>query len=326
MKKFKKDLKQGEAFSSVFFVQSSEEGLSRENKPNLKFSLADKSGKISGYLWSSLSEVADTVKEGSFAVVEGTPRAKEGSLYVKIARIRIAEDSEVDYADFGAVTPKGIETLTGELHELVDTIGDEDCRRLILSFTDDRSFMQAFRLVPAGKVVHHAYIGGLLEHTVGVMQKASLIAEGLAYRDILLTAAFLHDIGKTQELMILPRPAYSDEGSLLGHILLGCFMAEKAMAGLEDFPEELRLILIHMIASHHGKKEWGSPVLPSTPAAILLSYIDGMDARMNHAEAEIKKLNAYQVWGVYDWALKTRIYGKQYVPRDLRESRRLALV
>jgi len=314
MKKFKKDLKPGEAFSSVFFLKSIEKKIDRNGAVFLKYSLWDKTGKINGYLWNDLPKAERTVRERSFAIVEGIPFLFGTKQVVKILRINGTNDGDVCYSDFGEVTPIGIDALMERFHFLVETIGDEYCRRLISLYEEDRAFMQSFVTVPAGKNIHHSYIGGLLEHTVGAMEKAVALAHESMNRDILLTGAFIHDSGKTRELVAFPRCDYTTEGSLLGHTAIGFMLLQQKIAQIPGFPEELGLLLAHMILSHHGNKP-SNPV-PSTPEAIDLAGADGMDARINHVLGEVSNTRDAQIWGLFDKILKTRVYVKPYHPGE----------
>lgn len=170
--------------------------------------------------------------------------------------------------------------------------------------------MKLFKIMPAGMSVHHNYIGGLMEHTVSTMNLSADFADryqDILNKDILLTGAFLHDIGKTRELKLNMEIEYSIEGELLGHITMGILMLKKRIDKIDKFPHELALQLYHIILSHHGKLEYGSPVAPKTPEAIVLSILEGADARINHLNGFLKNSNEFNKWSKYDKYLDTRI-------------------
>lgn len=323
MKLMKKDIKPNEEITTYFALQSMELRKSKKTQQNyLVLSLFDRTGEIKGYLWDDPVVMAATLKEKSFVKVIGTAKSVNGSLIINIESIRQAEETEIDTMDYIEVVPGGRDLWQKKFLGLIGLIKEYNCRRLINAFLENDDFLEKFTTAPGGKSIHHSYIGGLLEHTVNTMELASFISEkhsGLVDRDILLTGAFLHDIGKTREISWLFGREYTTEGKLLGHIGLGVIMLERQISELEDFPESLSLLLKHIVLSHHGTLECGSPVRPATTEALLLHLIENTDAKLNHLYCHLGKTSPFEEWTPYDRFLETEIYRGQFPKKPFRE-------
>jgi 3'-5' exoribonuclease len=216
-------------------------------------------------------------------------------------------------SDFMPATPKDVGELGKELKRLVKSVKDKPLRALLDGFFGDEEFLARFSRVPAAAEFHHAYVGGLLEHTVAVAATAEKVAESRPDeldRDLLLTGALLHDLGKTYELTSGPNFEYTDAGRLIGHIVMGCLEAERRMAEVSDFPTETRRQVLHLIVSHHGQREFGSPVLPATPEALALHHIDNLDAKIR-AAADTAPQPGDDAWSDYQRMLGVRIYQRK---------------
>ena len=312
MKIMKKDIKPNERIITFFALESMELRKSKKiNKNFLELNLYDKTGKIKGYLWNEPIIAAATLKEKSFIKICGITKMVNDSLIINVEKIRIAKKEEFDIRDFMEVVPDGMDIWHKKLLESIETIKDITCRKVIDSFLKDDGFLEQFITSPAGVSVHHNYVGGLLEHTTNTMIQASFIANrhmGLINHDLLLTGAFLHDIGKTREIYWEIAREYTTEGKLLGHITIGILMLEEKLSGNKDISDEIAVLLRHMILSHHGDLEYGSPVRPATPEAIALHHIENTDAKINHLYCHLKNSNPDDLWSRYDKFLNTEIY------------------
>lgn len=315
MKLMKKDIMPNQEMTTFFALEAMQLRRSRNERDYLVLHLYDKTGKINGYLWNDPIEMAATLKEKSFVKVKGVASIVNDSLTLNIEKIRNAEKEEIDITDFLEVTPGGISLWHEKLQERVETIQDVYCRRLIDSFLSDERFLELFITNPGGISVHHNYVGGLLEHTVCTMELVSALADrhpALLNKDILMTGAFLHDAGKTREIYWEIAREYTTEGKLLGHIILGIIMFEEKLRGLKDFPLELANHLRHMIVSHHGCLEHGSPAKPATPEALVLHRMEDADAKINHLYCHMGNSDPERDWSYYDRILETEIYQKKY--------------
>lgn len=323
MKLMKADIKANERVTSYFSLSSMQLRRGKNDKDFLVLDLNDKTGSIKGYLWIDPLVAASALTEKSFVKVRGISNMLNNSLTINIEKVRLAGKDEIDMSDFCEVVYGGIDYWHRRLLTMVELIDDMNCRRLLDSFLADEVFLKRFMSSPAGVKVHHNYIGGLLEHTVNVMAQSALLADihqGQIDKSLLLTGAFLHDIGKTRELKYDPVKTYTTEGKLLGHIAIGISMIEEKLSGLPDFPEDISLQLKHMLLAHHGEPDWGSPVRPSTPEALALHMADNTDAKLNHIGSHIRSSNACGEWSSFDKILNTEIYQKRPLkerPREL---------
>lgn len=312
MRKFMiKDIKENGEVTEYFVLESLELRKARNDKEFLMLSLSDKSGKIKGFYWKDAALMVQVLRDSIFVKVKGITKLVGENLSIQIELIRPAEEHEIDINDFLDVVPEGIAFWKQRLLESIDQISESDYRRLIMAFVNDGEFMAKFETTPGGLSIHHNYMGGLLEHTVSTMNLASVIADKyhkVINRDMLMTGAFLHDIGKTREIYFEARKNYTTEGKLLGHILIGAGMVDEKIKELKDFPSELALVIKHMILSHHGEAEFGSPVRPAIPEAIALHMIDNTDAKLNHLICYLKKALPDDRWSNFDRILSTELY------------------
>ena len=252
----------------------------------LAMTLTDKTGSIDAKMWDNITSAAETCAEGSYVKVQGKvskyPPNSTGKWQITVSKLRLAAASEVDTADFVPTTRFDVDEMWAELRGYVDAFQNADLRRLVLAFLDDEAIGAAYRAAPAAKMLHHAWIGGLLEHVVTLVRVCRATAPFYPEvdPDLLVTGAILHDIGKVRELSWGTTFSYTLEGQMIGHISIAQGMLREKIATLPGFPEKLRVLVEHMILSHHGKYEFGSPKLPMTPEAILLSALDDVEAKM----------------------------------------------
>lgn len=319
MKLMKKDIRSNMEVTTYFALESMQLRKSRKRGPFLAMDLFDRTGRINGYLWTDPLSAAGTLKDKTIVKVRGTSRVVNDSLLINIERIREASKEETDIRDYLEVVPGGISFWHKGLESIAGMIRDAHCRALVQSFLNDECFLELFITSPGGLLIHHNYVGGLLEHTVCAMEFVSWVADrnpALVNRDILLTGAFLHDIGKTREIYWEIAKEYTTDGKLLGHIALGLLILEEKIRELGDFPSDLANMLRHMIISHHGIPEHGSPVRPATPEALVLHLMEAADAKINHLYCFLENSDGKSDWSQFDRILQSEIYQKRYISRQ----------
>lgn len=284
------DLKAGQSFTD-FFALRKKEVKEYEGRPYLVLELGDKTGRMGAVVWEDFDQVNQALKPEDVVKVRGTVTTYRDTLQIKVEKIRKAEPAEYDPHNFLPETEMDRQELWASLQAWAQSIVNPFLRELIRRCFTDRELRGRFCQAPAGKFWHHPYLGGLLEHTVSVVYLCQKAAEQypLVDRDLLLTGAILHDIGKTREYKWTTFIDYTDEGRLIGHVVLGERMVDELVGQIPGFPEELRKRLSHLILSHHGQRESGSPVVPMTTEAIVLYYTDELDAKMGALERIIKR-------------------------------------
>ncbi len=258
----------------------------------LAITLADKTGSFEARMWEEFAKALATCTTGCYVKVQGRVDRYQGRFQITLTQMRVALESEIDVADFQPSTKYDVDALWEELNGFVDGFANADLQRLVRSFLDDPELGPAFRSAPAAKMLHHAWIGGLMEHMVFLLRLSTRIAPQYAEEvdpDLLMTAAILHDFGKVRELAWKSSFSYTTEGQLLGHITIVIGMLRDKIAALPGFPDRLRILVEHLILSHHGRYEYGSPKLPMTPEAVVFSAIDDLEAKMQNMRAEFSK-------------------------------------
>jgi 3'-5' exoribonuclease len=274
----------GQAVEDIFLVKVMNLAETRSGKPYLMLTLADRSGEIEARLWENAETFLKACEPGNLVQISGQAQLFREALQVKIDSVLPVDKKDVDIRLFLRGSRKSIAKMTADLMALIKTVKDPFCRKLLLKLFGDSSFIEEFQQSPAAKTMHHAYLGGLLEHTLAVTQLADILADfypGLD-RDLLVTGALLHDIGKTRELEYGAHLIdYTDRGRLVGHLVLGTEMVQAAVNTIPDFPQDLATRLTHLILSHHGRYEFGSPALPMISEAFVLHFLDDLDAKMN---------------------------------------------
>jgi 3'-5' exoribonuclease len=279
---------ENQAITGFFAVASKQVRSKKDGSRYFALTLSDRTGQIESRMWET-AEVGDFVAGDVVKVRAQVCRYKE-FLQLNIERIRKALPDEFNLSDYVPCTERNIDKLWAELNGYVESLTDLHLKALLRSFLDDADIAAAFREAPAAKSMHHAWIGGLLEHVVSLLGIADLAAKHYqVHRDLLLTGAILHDIGKLRELRWGTSFDYSIEGQLLGHITIGVALIDRKIAALPDFPPALRVLVEHLVLSHHGKYEFGSPKLPMIPEAVLLHYLDDMDAKMQTLNTEFAR-------------------------------------
>lgn len=282
MKQFVSELKEGDRVYSPFLVKERRlmDYQSRSGK-YLLLVLGDRTGEIGAVAWENAEEFAQSCQTGKVVMVMGDVGQFRDNLQIRISQVWPAGDGDYSPGDFVVSTPVAVDEMQKEVEELVQSISDPDLVRLLKVFLESPQY-QVFCSAPAAQSIHHNYVGGLLEHSLGVMRLCAKIAEAYPQldRDIMLAGALLHDIGKSQEIQLVPGIQYSTEGQLLGHIVIGTQMVNDMIAKLPKFDQETRLKLLHIIVSHHGEYEWQSPKRPMFAEAKVVHLADMIDAEI----------------------------------------------
>lgn len=316
MRRFISQLADGENIEEIYLLGDKQLRANRNAALYLLVELRDKSGAISARMWNATEESAAHINVGDFVRVKGKAQLYQGALQMIISHIQTVAADGLELADFQKQSNLNVDQLTARLRQILLGIDNPAIRTLMECFLIDNRLMQAFTTSPAGTKAHHAYRGGLLEHVVNMLEVAERIAPLYPSidRNILLAGIFLHDIGKTRELGTENTFVYTDEGQLLGHILIAVEMlsekiAEATRLSGEPFPEEIALRLKHMIASHHGSYEFGSPKLPMTPEAVALNHIDNLDAKVHEFSRDIADdSNPTSSWTPFNTRLDRKLF------------------
>jgi 3'-5' exoribonuclease len=260
----------------------------------LALTLCDKTGAMEARMWEDFTASIANCGEGCYVKVQGQVSKYQGKFQITLTKLRLAAASEVETADFIPTTKFDIAEMWNELRGYVEGFENSDLKRLVFAFLDDPAIGTAYREAPAAKVLHHAWIGGLLEHVLTLVRVCRAAAPFYpeVNPELLVTGAILHDIGKVRELSWGNTFSYTLEGQMIGHISIAQGMLREKIAALAGFPERLRVLVEHMILSHHGKYEFGSPKLPMTPEAILLSALDDVEAKMQAMRNEFARDSA----------------------------------
>jgi len=276
---FVKDLKPGLELTE-FFVLRKKELKEYDGQRFLKLELGDKSGRINAVLWDNIDQAYENAEVGEMVKVKGWVTTYKETPQLKVDKIRKAKDGEIDLVDFLPATDRDFNLLFDDFKNVVQTIENFHLKRLLELLIEDFSFMEKFKRAPGGKLWHHARLGGLLEHTlkvVSICEKAAQMYD-LVDRDLLITGALVHDVGKVSSYSADGFFDYTDEGRLLGHIVSGDELIDRTIQKIAGFPQDLALKLKHLILSHQGQLEQASPVVPQTIEAIILHYADELDA------------------------------------------------
>jgi 3'-5' exoribonuclease len=276
------DLTPNQEVDGVFLVQFKEVRQKRTGEPYLILNLVDRTGELDAKMWDNAAAVAETFDRDDFVRVRGLVQIYQNRPQLTVHRLAFVPEREVDLADFLPSSKRDANEMFAELAGVIRGITNPHLRALLAAFFADAEIARLYRRAPAAKSVHHAYVGGLIEHVLSMVALARMAAAhypGIDL-DLLLAGVILHDVGKIRELRFERSFAYTTEGQLLGHIQIGLAMLAEKVRAVPGFPPKTRILLEHMILSHHGQLEFGSPKVPSFPEAMLLHLIDNMDSKM----------------------------------------------
>jgi 3'-5' exoribonuclease len=310
------DLAPNQSIDQVFRVADKQLRTNRANQPYFLLRLADRSGILTAMMWNVRREQFEQFQRGEYIRVNGTTQAYNGALQLIVTQLERVEESTVDPADFDPLDQQLVATRVERLRTLLSSIQRPPVRRLAEEFLADQDFLRRLGAAAAAVTHHHAYAGGLLEHTLQLMDLADRVAGCYPQldRDLLVFGAFLHDLGKLDELAEAGELNYTDRGQLVGHLvigvqMLGDFIARTEQRSGEPFPTELRWHLEHFIISHHGQLEYGSPKIPVTREAMALHYIDMLDAKLAAATAIVQSdLTGDGNWTGYNAGLGRKLW------------------
>jgi len=288
------DIKLGQQISSTYLVKSKRLGSFREREGHfMSLVLGDRTGEVQALLWEGAEDVYPGIAPGNLVLVSGLVREYSGALQINLDSISIYDGEDFDPADFLPVSPRNSEEMLQELQLIIDSVENPFLKKLLNLFFSDSRWVEAFKKAPAAKKNHQAYLGGLLEHTLKVSTLAAKIAEIYPHadRDLLIAGTILHDIGKLEEYQYRSTIDFTDEGRLLGHIVLGMRQVDGRINQIHDFPGNLRLKLLHIIASHHGRYEWQSPKRPKFLEAAIIHNLDLLDATVETFSSAVDETN-----------------------------------
>lgn len=309
-----KSLKEGDPFTGILLAQEAAFKTSRTGSEYLELKLADASGDLKAFLWDirAIEGDPDAIAADVFVKVKGRLDSFNGRTQMRLDKARFAPDAEVgDFGRFFPASLRPVEEMLAELDALIASVGDPWIRQLLSAlFIEDAALRSAFAKAPAAKSLHHVYLGGLLEHTLSVAGMAEKACSHYAEmnRDLVLAGVLLHDVGKTAELSYQRSFGYTDIGNLVGHISMENAWILREAARIPGFPDELRIQLQHIVLSHHGKLEFGSPVLPKTPEALLVHYLDDLDGKLEGMFRSIREDAGTGNWTPFSRSLERMTY------------------
>jgi 3'-5' exoribonuclease len=280
---FVADIQAGDKVEDIFFLAAKNVAHKKDGNAYLNITVADRSGQIKGVVWDQVEKLTSAANSGDFVRISAAAGEYRGTLQLVVKAITRVPSDQITPSDYLPATSRNVDQMFDRLKSLTDTIASLPLKSLIMAFWQDQDFVDRFKKSPAAKKMHHAYLGGLLEHTLSMVLLVDKIAGHYSGvdRDLLMVGAMLHDIGKVRELSYDFGIDYTDEGRLLSHIVIALDMVEEKIRALGAFPEDLAVMVKHLIISHHGAREFGSPEPPKTIEAVLLNYIDEIDSRVN---------------------------------------------
>ena len=302
---FVTDLNSEQSISTFFLVHEKEIRNTREGKPYLRLELGDRSGTIEARMWDQFDVVAKNIGRDDFVKVSARVEIYRNKPQLALQQLRLAKPEEVDLADFLAHTKEDVGKLYTQMLEYAASIKNPWLKKLVNGIISDPAIAVKYKRAPAAKVMHHAYLGGLLEHVLSLCGMAKQAAAHYPEldADLLLTAAILHDVGKLEELCYDRAINYTVEGQLLGHIMMEFETVSKAMDAIEGFPPNLKTVVQHLLISHHGQYDFGSPKLPMIREALVFHYLDDLDSKLAAVRAALALDTGEPEWSAYSGAL-----------------------
>jgi len=305
---FVSDLTGEQSITTFLLVHAKEIRSTKEGKQYLRMELGDRSGTIEARMWTKFELLVHDIARDDFVKVEGRVELYRDRPQLSLLQLRKARPDEIELADFLPHTKEDVEKMYAQLLDYANSIRNTWLQRLVLSIVKDPAISTRYKKAPAAKVMHHAYLGGLLEHVVGLCGLAQQVAEHYPELDLdlLLTVAILHDVGKLDELCYTRAIGYTTGGQLLGHIVMELETVLRAIDKIPGFPAELKTVVQHLLISHHGEYEFGSPKLPMIREALVFHYLDDLDSKMAAARAALASESGDEEWSAYSGALQRK--------------------
>lgn len=315
-----KDIQADTRISGLYVAKTKRLGLTKKGDPFLSITLSDRTGDVESRVWENAEAFSSLFNEGDILDIQGYASSYRNQVQLTLTDLKVLKD-EADPNLFLETAPQDIRAMMRSLKEILKEIRDPYLHKLVETFLSDRVFLEGFKRAPAAKNFHHGYIGGLLEHTLSVCRLAKSITDHYSQldKDLMITGAFLHDIGKIKEFRSHTTIEYTDEGRLLGHLVLGVAMADEKIERVKNFPIDTALRLKHLILSHHGQYEFGSPKRPKFLEAFALHLIDDLDAKINGLSRFMEQDKQEGTWTDFNrmferYLLKGRIPPVEEVP------------
>lgn len=276
-------LEANQIVTTTFLVKAKEVRSKKTGEPYLSLILTDKSGNLDAKMWDNVEDVESTFSKDDFIKIKGLVQVYRNKKQLTIHRLRRCQETEVEFGDYFPKTSKNIEEMFGELYALAESVENDYLKQLLVNLLNDSEFTVKFKEAPAAKSLHHAWLGGLLEHTLSLCKLCQLTAQHYQEinLDLLLTGAILHDIGKIEELEYSRSFGYSTKGQLLGHMIIELDLVNQKISEIQKFPLQLKTLVQHLIVSHHGEYEFGSPKRPMFPEALVLHCLDNLDSKIS---------------------------------------------
>lgn len=303
-------LEAGQSVDDIFIARAKQLAHKKNGEPYLTLTIMDRTGDMNAVAWDHVQTISTRFTTGDYVRINGNVNQYRDTLQLVVRDLEPAPADQVDPKDFLPTTERDVDDMFNGLTRISQTVENKDLAALLHAFFDDQSFVDLFKVAPAAKKMHHAYLGGLLEHTLSIVRLTEAVSSHYkgVDRDLLLTGAILHDIGKVHELCYETHIDYSDAGRLLNHIVIGVEMLQKKIASLGAFPENLAILLKHMIVSHHGTREFGSPEPPKTLEAIILNHLDDLDAKVTGVRDFMNAQDSEATWTPYHRLMERFFY------------------
>ena len=275
-------LEANQVVTTTFLVKVKELRSKKSGEPYLSLILGDKSGNLDAKMWENVENVESTFSKDDFVKIKGLVQVYRNKKQLTIHRLRRCQETEIEFGDYFPKTSKNIDTMFSELYSLAKSVENSYLNQLLVNLLNDSEFTVRFKEAPAAKSLHHAWLGGLLEHTLSLCKLCKLTAQHYpeVNLDLLMTGAIIHDIGKIEELEYNRNFNYSTKGQLLGHMIIELDLVNQKISEIQEFPLQLKTLVQHLIVSHHGEYEFGSPKLPMFPEALLLHCLDNLDSKL----------------------------------------------
>jgi len=307
---FIEDLKPKDTVQSTFMVKSKDLAVSRNAKPYLTITLSDKTGDLDCRVWEDAEGLSQTFGEGDIVAIAGKTHTFQNRLQLVIQQLAPVPAEQIELSDYLPAASGDLQQLYAELLAIFDQMGDPWIRKLGLALLEDPDIAKRYQVCPAAKTIHHAFIGGLLTHSRQLIRMVDALVplyQGIQ-RDVLVFGAAFHDFGKIYELSWEKCFGYTDEGKLVGHIAIAVSLIDRKIRQIEGFPESLEWQLKHLILSHHGKLEYGSPKRPATLEAVILAYIDDLDSKIDSIQSQLRSTPENTRWTAYHRAYDQYYY------------------